>query len=419
MSYTHGYTLEDEFRVCGCCGKKLPQTEQYFNWAVKNVRYTSTCKECNSKKAKERNKYQKELKDSINRPIYNELKECICCHRKLPYDWMHFPTDKTTKTGLRNKCRECTLKSGKPGKFLSEDSKIQSKWTKEENEILIEYYKDYTGEEIKNNFLQNRTVRAIECQASLLGLQGKTYDTYKRSRDIASQKVSVQLKGRALSDETKQKISETKKEYFKNHDGWWKGKKRSEEQRKQISERMKGKWAGENNPRYKNHLNGELNGRWKGGINKTYVELRTDTRDWQLNSMEFCKYKCIITGSEFDNVHHIVPFRDIVDEVFNITNIEVKERVMDYSNDEFELLRNTLKELHIKYGYGACINEKVHKLFHDTYGYTEFNCNMFLDFINKIKSHIYDDWFKGNNLEININEEYVNYLIKQFGVQTA
>lgn len=189
-------------------------------------------------------------------------------------------------------------------------------------------------------------------------------------------KNSEKLKGRKLSEETRKKISATKREYFKTHDGWWTGKRRSPEQCKMISERQKGKWAG----------------------------------DWFNDSMEFCNYKCVITGGEFDNVHHTTAFRDIIDEVFKITGVEVKQQVCDYNKEDFDELRLTLKDLHMLYGYGACINKEVHKLFHDNYGYTKFSPFDFLDFLYRIDVGEFDTWFKENNLKININYEYVEYL---------
>ena len=62
------------------------------------------------------------------------------------------------------------------------------------------------------------------------------------------------------------------------------------------------------------------------------------------------------------------------------------------------------------YGYGACINKEVHKLFHDNYGHTKFSPFDFLDFLYRIDVGEFDTWFKENNLKININYEYVEYL---------
>lgn len=83
---------------------------------------------------------------------------------------------------------------------------------------------------------------------------------------------------------------------------------------------------------------------------------------------------------------------------------------MDYSEEEFERLRIETKQLHNYYGYGACIKEEIHKLFHDNYGYTGFNPHDFLDFVYRIDCGDFDKWFDENNISININYEYVEYL---------
>lgn len=189
-------------------------------------------------------------------------------------------------------------------------------------------------------------------------------------------------------------------------------KKRSKEQCEQISERVKtqGYWKGKNNPRHKNPLNGELNGRWKGGINETHAELRSETKDWFNGSMEFCGYKCVVTGGEFDNVHHTTAFRDIVDEVFDLTKIEVRPKVCDYPVEEFNKLRSTLKDLHTIYGFGACICKDLHKLFHNIYGYTKFTPYDFLDFVYKLDCGEFDTWLLENDIKLNINYKYIEYL---------
>lgn len=170
------------------------------------------------------------------------------------------------------------------------------------------------------------------------------------------------------------------------------------------------KWKGKNNPRHINPLNGELNGRWKGGILDTYLELRSETKDWFNESIEFCGYKCVITGGKFDNVHHTIAFRDIVDEIFELTKIEVKPKVCDYSVEELEILRTVLRNLHTLYGFGACINKEIHKLFHDNYGYTKFTPYDFLDFVYRLDCGDFSDFLLENNIELNINYEYIEYL---------
>ena len=384
-----------EQKICTQCKRELPaNTDYYF---MKLGKLNNRCKEC------------------CGRHFTNHLthipKEgyvfCKKCDRELPHTMQYFPEDKSCKTGLRYICRECNPSYGR---FLNDDEEPHRAWTDDEKKLLKEVYKNYTGRELQIKYFPGRSIRSLESMAAIMGLSGKTEETKQRARSFSSKIVSEKLKGRDLGQEWRDKISATKKEYYKTHDSWWKGKKRSPEQCKAISKRMKGKWAGDKNPRHINPLNGELNGRWKGGILDTYVELRSDTKDWFNESMEFCGYKCVITNGEFDNVHHTTAFRDIVDQVFELTEIEVRPKVCDYEEDEFKELRSTLKDLHSVYGYGACINKDVHKLFHDNYGYTNFSPFDFLDFIYRIDIGEFDEWFEKNNLKIDINYGYVDYL---------
>ena len=55
MGYTHGFTNDDEFRVCTKCNKKLPNTTEYFGYANKKIgRLNAVCKECTKEINKEK-----------------------------------------------------------------------------------------------------------------------------------------------------------------------------------------------------------------------------------------------------------------------------------------------------------------------------------------------------------------------------
>lgn len=387
-------------KICSKCGRELPLDTDHFNHRSDTKDgFMSRCKEC--------------LGTKFTNYLTHIPKEghifCKKCDRELPYTVQYFPEDKHTKTGLRNVCRECNPSYGR---FLKNGELPKYKWTKEENDILINTYKNYTDEEIQKLFLSNRTLSSIISHRQELNLHGKSDEAHRRALVIRNERASKSLKGKKRSDETKAKISSIRKEYYKTHDGWAKGAIFTEEHRKHISEaKIKvGKWKGNDNPRHKNPLNGEKNGRWKGGILDTYSELRSETKNWFDESSKFCNYKCVITGIEFDNIHHTTAFRDIVDMVFKNTGIEIRQKVCDYSIEEFSILRDGLRELHKEYGFGACINYNVHKLFHDSYGYTKFSPYDFLDFIYKIDVGEFDKWFFDHKLQININYDYVKYL---------
>lgn len=388
----------NEFKKCTQCNRELPANKDYF--FMKLGKLNNRCKEC------------------CGRHFTNHLthipKEghvfCKKCDRELPHTYQYFPEDKSCKTGLRYVCRECDKSYGR---FLNDGEEPNRAWSSDEIELLKKIYNEYTSLELKEKFFPNRTIRAIESQASVLKLcTGKTQQAKIRANNHKSEVLSEIFSGRKFTDEWKKKLSESKKEYYKTHEHYWKGRKRSKEQCIQISKRVKerGLWSGDKNPRHLNPLYGESNGRWKGGIMETYTELRSDTKDWMNKSMEFCDYKCVISGESFDNIHHTTSFKDIVKECFAITKLEIKEKVRDYQKEDFDSLRTVLKELHNLYGYGACVSKDIHKLFHDNYGYINFSPFDFLDFVHRIDDGEFDEWFTENNINVSINYKYMDYL---------
>lgn len=387
-------------KICNKCGRELPLDSDHFNHKCDTKDgFTARCKECLGRK----------FTNHLTHIPKEGYMFCKKCDRELPYTVQYFPEDKATKTGFRNICKECDPSYGR---FLKDGEFPHKEWSTSENELLIKTYKDHTGKELHELYFPNRSIRSIECHASELGLQGKNEIAIKKANKIRSENAIATKTGVKMSDEAKSNMSKAKKEYFKTHSSWAKGAVFTEEHRKHISEaKIKaGKWKGEDNPRHKNPLNGEKNGRWKGGILDTYIELRSETKDWFDESAKFCNYKCVITGGEFDNIHHTTAFRNIVDKVFENTGIEIRQKVCDYPEEEFSILREKLKKLHNEYGFGACVNYDVHKLFHDNYGYTKFSPYDFLDFIYRIDVGEFDKWFSDHKLQININYNYVKYL---------
>ena len=144
--------------------------------------------------------------------------------------------------------------------------------------------------------------------------------------------------------------------------------------------------------------------------NSDYFNHKCDTKEWLIKSAESTNYNCVITGKNFDNVHHLYPFKNIVEEVFINLNIDKRKNVSEYSECEEIAIRNELKRLHNFYGYGSPINKDVHKLFHDLYGYTNTNYCDFIEFVKRIELGEFDKWFEGNNLPVNINYDYINYI---------
>jgi hypothetical protein len=266
--------------------------------------------------------------------VVNKIKymKCKSCRRYLPCDFLHYPKDRNMKLGIRNICKEC-----KGENFGTKDY-----WSLDEDRILLEFYSAETGRYIQKIHFPYRTLEQINHRAASLHLH-KTIDTRHRSR-IESQ-----------TDEWKDKISKTKK--------------------------SSGVHKGENNSMYGSHRIGELNPNWRGGISNLYSHLRRNLTKWKLDSAKDCDYKCVLTGKRFDDIHHLYNFQNIIQETFLELDIEIKDNIGEYSMYEF--ITEKCLEIHYRYPFGVCLQQKVHRLFHEIYGFINNNPEQFEEFKEK------------------------------------
>lgn len=81
------------------------------------------------------------------------------------------------------------------------------------------------------------------------------------------------------------------------------------------------------------------------------------------------KYKCVLTGNRFDDIHHIYGLNLILNEVLDILDIDVKSTMNDYTEDELSSILNMFRIKQAEYPLGVCLCKEVHMLFHNKYGY--------------------------------------------------
>jgi len=137
----------------------------------------------------------------------------------------------------------------------------------------------------------------------------------------------------------------------------------------------------------KRKISGENNQNWKGGISPLAMHLRWGISQWKKDSMRDSNYKCVISGENFDHIHHIYGFDLILKETLEIEKIELKPTFSDYTDLELRRLENTCADLHKKYGLGVALSESEHNLFHQTYGYGENNHKQWTEFLTNRKEH--------------------------------
>lgn len=325
-------------------------------------------------------KFQEECKEGY----------CICkkCNRELPWTYQYYPVIRKEKNPRRI-CREC---NDKYEGFLDEDAEMRMYWSEEDEVLFIKRYPHYTNEELRNIFYHDLSDKQLTDKAWRLSLQ-KSEETFWRGRKQQAPKVSEKLKGVPKTEEHRRKVSETKRRQYAEgvYISSWKGRVVTEEERQRSRERVKGKWSGENNPRFKRPLFGSENGRWQGGITSLSTALRENIYEWKQKSMELCEYKCVLTGGEFDNIHHLIPFNGIIKECVYELGLEILSSLGEYEEEDRENLISLIKNKHELYGLGLCLHKDIHKLFHDTYSYIEFNVDNFKEFIIRYFNGEFDD----------------------------
>lgn len=109
--------------------------------------------------------------------------------------------------------------------------------------------------------------------------------------------------------------------------------------------------------------------------------VRRNNNEWKKDSMIACKYKCVLTGGHFDEIHHIHGLNLILNETLEKLNINIKPNMDDYTKDELKLILNTFREIQAKYPLGVCLTKACHKEFHDTYGYGDNTQEQWDEFI--------------------------------------
>ncbi|WP_270386715.1 hypothetical protein [Blautia hansenii] len=111
--------------------------------------------------------------------------------------------------------------------------------------------------------------------------------------------------------------------------------------------------------------------------------IRKHNYQWRKESVKNCNSKCVITGNDFTDVHHIYSF----DLIFNefLENEGLKEECFDnYSEEQLKALANKFYEVQMQYPLGVCLTKQLHIKFHSIYGYGQNTTSQFQEFVNRI-----------------------------------
>lgn len=288
--------------------------------------------------------YHKNKYKTINNKIY---KKCKRCGKMLPCNEIYYSRDTSLEEGIRNICKRC--------KGENYNMAPRYKLTKDMENFIILNYKIKT-----NEYIANELNKKYNTDYNFDNIS-KIVESLRRNEKITGYK-SKKVKVMAWCYSESARL----------------GQKRNSERLKNSK-----KWVNEDNPFFGSSRTSDKNPNWAGGRTILYNELRTQITKWKNESMKSCNYKCILTNEKFDHIHHLYPYKNIIDECFYNLKIERKLTVSDYSKHDFLNICNEIRRLHDEYGIGVCLSKKVHKKFHDNYGYFNNTTEQFYDFAKK------------------------------------
>lgn len=126
---------------------------------------------------------------------------------------------------------------------------------------------------------------------------------------------------------------------------------------------------------------GQLNSNWKGGITNLAANMRSKTSPWIRKALIESNYTCSITGLKGDvDVHHSYSFSNILQDTLLQLNMNIRQNVGDYSEEEFKLLSNTFIENNETMSKAIVIEKSLHNLFHVIYGRGNNSFSQFQEF---------------------------------------
>ncbi len=119
--------------------------------------------------------------------------------------------------------------------------------------------------------------------------------------------------------------------------------------------------------------------------------VRRNNLEWKEKSMINCKYKCILTGNRFDDIHHIYGLNLILNETLDELGIEIKSTMDDYTEEELDNILNIFRIKQSEYPLGVCLCKEIHMLFHNKYGYGNNTEEQWEEFVSDFKHGEYDE----------------------------
>ena len=119
-----------------------------------------------------------------------------------------------------------------------------------------------------------------------------------------------------------------------------------------------------------------------------YNYIRQRLVPWRNKIREEHNYTCELTGSRSNIVvHHIRSFNLLLEECIDILDFPIYDDFSSYTQEQLDCFMESFLELQESYGAYVCISEGVHKEFHKQYGYGDNTLEQWNEFVINYKTH--------------------------------
>lgn len=294
------------------------------------------------------NIYSKASKMGVSRDSYHwdDEDERFLIDNYLRYDASVLAKmlgDRYTDVAIRCKANKLGMK------------KLDDHWTSDEDQIIREYYPKMLAKDFVS-LLPGRTVNGVILRARKLGVTSYYYSQVM------------------FSEEERKYIQE---HWLKEADGQIaKVLNRTQRSVKDVRNRLGLHRISDGYTHY-----ADFDKLFRGQIG-----------EWKQRSMEHCNYQCIVTHSKNFQVHHLINFKSILNEAYNVMDemgLLKSFKITDYSNEEIVRLIEVFKEIHSTYPLGICVRKDLHDLFHSIYGRIGNNELQWNEFVTNYKMGVY------------------------------
>lgn len=121
----------------------------------------------------------------------------------------------------------------------------------------------------------------------------------------------------------------------------------------------------------------------KNPESEVLTDLRDSVKYWKGKIFQKYEGKCYLTNTRKDCVvHHLYPFRTIVDDCCKELNIPLHRNIGDYDLQQYNKLKDLVISKHTL-EIGIVLQRKVHAKFHSIYGLKNNTVEQFNEFIKK------------------------------------